>query len=251
MLTFLALGDFPRSHDKLGEVISNVREHGPDPTHRDGFPFNWLRGFTRVVQAEHGVRQPPAQASNRGSFQHMIVEYLDRLGVREADRRLREFGSVLVSAKPLRNDSNYEALLIAHEYRHVAMTTAFDRLAERMTLAAESSLPLAVDAFNCFLRGGPELGEKRREYESFLYELLHRRVQPAIQQKLCGFPGLAEKLLQIVALIDARQTNAPYQQIEDWVSMGIFGEKARLMRDFETKIESLRLAADTLVKQPD
>jgi hypothetical protein len=58
-----------------------------------------------------------------------------------------------------------------------------------------------------------------------------------------------QRLLQVVPLIDARQTNAPYEQIEEWVSKGIFGEEARLMQDFEAQIESLRLVADSLERQ--
>jgi hypothetical protein len=178
LLTFLVFGDFPKSHEKLGEVISgealsNVREHRQDPRLEDGYPFNWLRGFTRVVQTEHGVRESPAQAGSRGGFRDVVFEYLDGLGVRGADRRLSEFGSLLAKAKLLRNDSNYESLLIAHEYRHDTMTSALSRLAEEMARAAVSSLPLAVNAFNCFFRRDPELAAKRQEYESFLYALLH------------------------------------------------------------------------------
>jgi hypothetical protein len=48
------------------------------------------------------------------------------VGVADAANVLLSIGSALRSAKELRNDNNYESLLIAHEYRHTELTRLFN-----------------------------------------------------------------------------------------------------------------------------
>jgi hypothetical protein len=40
-------------------------------------------------------------------------------------------------------------------------------------------------------------------------------------------------------MIEAQPTGAPYGHLEEQISMSIFGNKARLMRDFDSRIASL------------
>lgn len=91
----------------------------------------------------------------------MIAAYLNQVHVADPEERLTKYGNVLAAAAPLRNDSNYETLLIAHEYRHVAMSDAFSNLSMHMAAAAESTLPLLIDAFNGFRFHDPDLPESR------------------------------------------------------------------------------------------
>lgn len=240
LLTFLALGDFPTSHSSLRRLLAEERHDGHSrPLPDDGYPFDWLRGFTRVAQPNQAQGRPPAGVARDGPFRPIILGYLEQIGVQDPDGKLARFGRILAAAGPLRNDSNYEALLIAHEHRHVAMTSAFDHLAENMARAADSSISLAIEVFNRYFRGDPDLPPDRREYESFLHDYLHERVLEAVRRKLRGSTDLERKLADVVAMIDARPTRAPYDHLEDQISMGIFGNKARLMRDFDSRIEFL------------
>jgi len=171
----------------------------------------------------------------------MILEYLETTGVRDASRRLDQFGRLLAAALPLRNDSNYEALLIAHEYQHVTMTAAFDRLTDAMAEASGWSLPFAIDAFNGFFRRDTDLPADRQEYESLLHHYLHDRIKDAISRKLpCSH--LRDKLSDLLRLIDSPPTAAPYIDLESRISRGIFGQKARLMNDFEGRVDDLSRA---------
>lgn len=240
LLSFLALGDFPTSHGVLRRLLleeAGGARNRPPP--HDGYPFDWLRGFTQVAELEHTWGRPRVGAANIESFRSVILGYLLEIGVRDAAVKLARLGRILDAAAPLRNNSNYEALLIAHEYRHIRVTSAFERLAEYMAQAAESSVPFAIEAFNRFFRNDPDLATNHEAYASFLYHYLHERILNAVQRKLRGYADLAEKLTEVVALIDAPCAAARYDHLEDQISIGIFGQKARLMYDFDSKIESL------------
>jgi hypothetical protein len=169
----------------------------------------------------------------------MILGYLGQIGVQDPDGKLARFGRILHAAAPVRNDSNYEALLIAHEHRHVAMSSAFARLAENMARAADSSIPFAIEVFNRYFQGDPDLPPDRQDYESFLHDYLHARISEAIRRKLGGSTHLERKLADLVAMIKARPIGTPYGHLEEQISMSIFGNKARLMRDFDSRIASL------------
>lgn len=169
-----------------------------------------------------------------------MVEYLTDTGVDRAAERLDRFGAALGAAAELRNDSNYEALLIAHEYEHVTMTSAFKFLARGMAEAVESNLPFVREAFNCFLRADTDLESDRAGYQSFVRDYLAHRLVQAVDRKLDGFDDLKAKLRAIAAGIESPPTHADYHHIEHAASLEIFGGKARLMRAFRSRIEDLR-----------
>jgi hypothetical protein len=246
LLTFMSLGDFPTSHVGLRWLIG-ITERPPRrlPRARDGFPFDWLRGF--IVEASPGIRQneanlaPPSPWGYQ-EFREAMVQYLTYTGVDRAAERLHRFGAVLAAAAELRNDSNYEALLIAHEYEHVTMTSAFERLARDMVAAADSTLPFVEEAFTCFLRSDPDLESDRDGYMAFTREYLVRRLVQAVDRKLVRFDGLKKKLRQAVARIELPATDVDYHHLEHRVSREFFGAKARLMGEFQGRIEKLRRA---------
>lgn len=179
LLCFLALGDYPTRHPELRTLMAGMeettgnRQTGPNRQttgHRqansDGYPFDWLRGFGRIEQ----TRQTHTIGGQLLQKRELLAAYLEDIRVPEARTRLDEFGRLLKAAGPLRNDSNYEALLIAHEFHHIKITKAFQSLSDAMARAAGASLPLFIDAFNGFRRLDPDLAEDRRAYETFLYE---------------------------------------------------------------------------------
>lgn len=239
LLCFLAFGDYPTSHAKLRSVLSSRPQ--PRTTRRqeqDGYPFDWLRGFATLA----GTR--PSQVRRNegatvGEFHQLIAAYLNRVRVKEVERRLAKVGAVLAAAGPLRNDSNYEALLIAHEYRHLTMSTAFDRLSLHMGMAAETTLPFLVDAFRGFRSHDPDLPEVRDEYEAFLHEYVHDRIGGAIRTKLGGSAIVLDKLEGILTRLGTQPTGARYDDLENRLSMAVFGSKSQLMSNFEQRIADL------------
>src|SRR5688572_12879873 len=115
---FLALGDYPTQHGELRHLLSGH----PQRNRNDAYPFDWLRRFAQPPEELVGQHQPV-----RDHVQ-LIGAYLDKVQVSDSRLRLSSLARLLTSASLLRNDSNYEALLIAHEYRHRIMSGAFDRL---------------------------------------------------------------------------------------------------------------------------
>lgn len=241
-LSFLALGDFPKSHDRLRKLMSASEPPGRSfSIYGDGYPFDWLRGFTRVseLRARSGNEKVPSISLTLHGLRQMVIQYLEEIGVDDSVQRLDQFGELISKAGPLRNDSNYEALLIAHEYKHHVMSSAFQRLAYQMSRAAELMLPFAIDVFNCFFERDPLIPEDRSEYKSFLLNYLDKRIVEAIHSKIKGSTESERILDRLVDLIKSSETDAVYFDIERRISVGIFGEKAGLMQDFKSKIEQL------------
>lgn len=251
LLTFIALGDYPKSHAELRRVVGITGQHPRRrPRARDGFPFDWLRGFS--VEASPGSPQnepsaAPPSAGGSIDLREALVQYWTDTGVERAAERLNRFGAVLEAAGELRNDSNYEALLIAHEYEHVTMTSAFECLARDMAAAADSNLPFVAEAFTRFLRADPDLEPDRGGYSAFARDYLEDRLVLAVDRKLGGYQDLKKKLRATVARIDVPSTGIDYHDLEHKVSLDIFGGKARLMGAFQGRIEELRRATGNQV----
>jgi len=89
-----------------------------------------------------------------------------------------------------------------------------------------------IEVFNRYFQGDPDLPPDLHDY-------LHTRILEAIRSKLGGSTDLERKLADLVAMIEARPTGVPYGHLEEQISMSIFGNKARLMRDFDSRIASL------------
>ena len=239
LLCFVALGDYPMQHSALRDVFSSLgQQRPPRASRRDGYPFDWLRRFGALTGPQ--VRQAvPDEIRSTSEFREMIAAYLEQVHVTNVEERLTRFGAVLAAAAPLRNDSNYEGLLIAHEYQHETMSSAFDELSSLMANAAESTLPFLIDAFNGFRVHYADTPEMQDAYETFLHVYVHDRIQNAIRRKLPGSMQLKGKLDDILVRIATRPTRASHEALEDQVSMAMFGGKARLMREFEDRIQDL------------
>lgn len=242
LLCFLALGDYPKRHDQLRDIFSPAqqRRRNFSPS-REGYPFDWLRGFANPtgglvgqVSADH-VR-------SASEVRQMIATHLDRVHVADVEERLGSFGSILAAALPLRNDSNYEALLIAHEFRHETISGAFADLSSHMASAAETTLPFLIDAFNGFRFYDPDLPDDRDQYETFLHVYVRDRIGNAIRQKIAGSMHLEKKLEDTLIRIGTHPTAAHYEPLEEQVSKSMFEGKARLMREFVNRISDLARA---------
>jgi hypothetical protein len=156
LLSFVATGDYPKHHAELSRLFSpeaRPRSENEPSGRREGdrsIRLDWLRGFLRD-------RRDQSSATVNGGNARMsdISEYLKhKLGVSAADTRLTTIGRLLKEACKLRNDSNYESLLIAHEHSHETMRPAFHRLAAALSVACKHhAVPIAIDCFDCMMFG--------------------------------------------------------------------------------------------------
>lgn len=187
LLTFIGLGDYPTSHADLRRLVGRTtRQQRPRAQRGDGFPFDWLRGFRAETIPGTPQGNSNRWADNPGEYlelRNSIIEYLTGIGVERAPERLEQFGTILGATADLRNDSNYEALLIAHEYEHVKMSSAFKDLAREMAAAADSNLPFVEDAFRCFLCADPDLETDRPRYCAMAQDYLATRLSIVVYRR--------------------------------------------------------------------
>ena len=91
VICFMETGDFPTGHDRLAAIF-NGEQRRVDRT--------WVSANSRYF--------PQGVEPNR-NFQFALTSLEER----------QRLGEVLDNARILRNDANYEGLLISHEYNHV------------------------------------------------------------------------------------------------------------------------------------
>jgi uncharacterized protein YbcV (DUF1398 family) len=232
LLSFMAFGDFPMQHNRLPELFNFTLSPGSKPYKA----FNWLCKF------DSNFSQNPGQPLS--DYQTCMIDYLEEAGVSNVQSRLKTYGTILKSAKDLRNDVNYESLLIAHEYRHVSMSFEFRRLANAMTQGAEYSLGLSRDAFTSFLQYeyDQKMNSESLNFRAFLTEYLQFRIQNAISNKLNGNQRLVERLNDFISELTPSKAVGGYHEIEDIVSRNVFDGKSQLMRDFSTRVDKLARA---------
>ena len=133
LISFVETGDFPTSHSELSKLFSGG-EFVRKP--RDTWVKRTLQPFAR----EQGFQVEAADHFNLISVPDGIRKYM---------------GDKLEIARKLRNDANYEGLLISHEYNHVKVAESFNRLAFASQLASRMFLPIMISCFKDFLDGSP------------------------------------------------------------------------------------------------
>jgi hypothetical protein len=71
--------------------------------------------------------------------------------------------AILLDAS-LRSDSNYEGLLITHEYNHIRITEGFESLVSVLAAASETILPEAISILKSFV----DASQRREHWYAFL-----------------------------------------------------------------------------------
>jgi len=232
LLTFIPAGDFPTAHSRLRKLLTL-----PNPRTEGGLRLDWLRSFTREATWYPSYTGTPEYSHSE--LYELISSYLLACHVYEAETRFQHFASILNTAAPLRNDSNYEALLIAHEHDHATVTRCFQQLAGAMSSGALESIRFAGEVFRRYVEEDQELAERREAYRSFANSYLERRLLQPIEKKLQAVPRLVDELRAVVSDIRPQHSDADFSGIEREVSFTIFGLKAKLMMNFERKTNEL------------
>lgn len=133
LMCFVQTGDFPRQHNDLGKLLSQGGL-------RVGGRNTWIGKELKPYVARYGIEVEP------------VTEF--RLNGLSPENRKR-WGEIFQRAKPLRNDANYEGLLISHEYGHTVVTELFKGLGSAFHKACETLLPDAVCLFKGFVDRSP------------------------------------------------------------------------------------------------
>lgn len=221
-LCFQGLGNFHTDH---GAVASFLRD-------RACAPFDWLHTF---VTGER-LRRDGERISD--AFQTLSTHLTNLLGARSIDADLRTVGELLDAARPLRNDANYEALLIAHEQHHAIVEPLVADLGNDLTAAARWVGDLLADAVVAEVDRGPNVPDVARPaYRRLAQEHFGFRMDSWIGQKLSGesratFQQFAERLRFVGETADS---SALDRYILHPAFGGAFDSKRGLMRRYQDR----------------
>jgi hypothetical protein len=232
LLVFLACGDFPKAHGPLGLCF--------DDTKKKPLSTDWLRGFLGE----------DIDKSNRVSTEVSFANLLEYWSVPNSDRdvvpeNLARFGKLLAKGKKRREENNYEALLVAHEYRHDALSQSFTSLSDSMEKPAYFALKIACEWLGRALNRG--LGNlvkiNNSEAQAFFSAHIGRRIQEPIKQWYSL--QIVEKVALVLVPLIAEQSLAyeladEVSRLDGYVDWEIFTKKQSLMMRFNKKIDDFR-----------
>lgn len=227
LAVFLAYGDFPQGHKQLAQTFGEQGMEG------GRFWFSSLRG-TMASDVEASVSRDFNRPKLARRYKERGMEAAD------AQRTFGQFAQILERAKRLREDSNYESLLIAHAIDHVVVTRAFERQCETLRGVAARVLRDAIRLWQVVINEA-ERGPKwlaflngARTGRGLLY--IEEFVSRVVQRPEARTEALSIlKPLRSETCSSARSSDEVYDNIK----MRVFPEKANKMRDFDTHIRNL------------
>lgn len=232
---FVAKGDFPTGHEQLKQLfeteVVELRQNGQ----------SWIGHFRRHLGSGASAIQPQLHFRQDDLLTYFANTGEDANNLRATFSR---WGQLLSKAKKLREDSNYEGLLISHEHNHVVVTEALHRLVRRFSDAAETVLPKTILLMKRFLdssgRGEPWYAflnwREERQGPYYLEALLQSRVNDGTV--LDGIEDFLSPLRQI-----ADQHKPLARGVLDNVKIGVFTGKTSLMDAFQNKIQEFESIA--------
>lgn len=227
LVCFLSIGDFPTGHGQLGQLFARGETKGG----------SWLDAYKKKRFIDLGNER----VENRFALSE-IHQVLRNMGV--ASRSIEEastvFGIVLPRACELRNDSNYEGLLIAHQYRHVIVTKEFQQLVAAFNKASSYLIPAVVNMFQQFVDSSP----RKDLWRAFLNWRAEREglyyLEDSLQDKVLNRRAIRHVLRWLEPLRQRPDLQIDLaRQVHENIVMGTFGAKSRLMNDFQGKIYDL------------
>lgn len=221
LLFFLKYGDFPTKHADMQQVFGSQGDNARK------IQFNWIKNFYDNIAEQ-----------NKPYLVSVTISDIRRdLDLRHA------IGSSLSALGKLRNDANYESLLIAHEKNHRYVPERFQKLACLSQSASASAVEHAIRQYSLAINEGlwkhwnvPLIKWESNEY-------VRRRLLADLSDKFSGLEE-AYNILQhlkdvLIFEIDTNTDQETSDSFEKAILMEFFEGKTSLMESFNDKIEQL------------
>jgi len=223
-LCFLAFGDFPTNHAKLAQLMTGCGES----------QLNWLKESMNAIRSRVSVAD---------AAQQLVGHLRDKLSMSDVEQGVAYLGKILNSARKLRNDSNYEALLIAHETHHIHVGSLAKMLASDMADAAAWVGDFLARALVAEIDCGPHIPtEARAEFRGLAQSHFGFRMNCWIGEKLTGETSTAFQ--QYAGSLGLDGGTHADETIESYVLLpsanGLFRSKQSLMDSYGQKIRGFR-----------
>jgi hypothetical protein len=242
LVWFVLYGSFPKSHAPLGEAMAGERS----------IVANW----------SHGELSP---GSVRLSAEALKGAIREGLGDGELADRVEAVGRVFGNAVKLREDSNYESLVLAHQYRHgipgaepdgfVSVQREFGRVHTALSRAQDFVLDFAarvvtaafVDERDWFC---PRSVYPGQELFALLCWHVHWKIAFA-SQRWRGSPPEPSEWWEGLSGIEAHHAEqapeyeSPADRLADATDFEVFDMKRGIMTEFQNKVRRLEDAIAT------
>jgi hypothetical protein len=180
-----------------------------------------------------------SQSFNRNTIVQCFENWYDQSA--NICAKLSNWGITLSKAKKLRENSNYEGLLITHEYNHVMVTECFENLVSVLAAASETILPEAI----CFFKNFLDAYQRREHWYAFLNWEREKEGLYYLEDSLLNKVKDRKALFKVARFLSPlrqapNQSEGVAEQVQENIKMGVFGGKSRLMNDFRNKINQLQ-----------
>lgn len=240
LIIFLAIGDYPAK--KGGHTyISNFFAGKPksDKSPDKSYFGDWLEDFTH--------QQIRRNTNDKFTLESICNYYAYSLKLPNTDILFSSIGKILNNAKDLRNNSNYDALLMAHEWHHVQITDDFTNLSKSMSDGAKLCLEIASSCLVNYIIYEPVIESNRDKIKYLAKNYIVQRLYPAIDERIQD-KSIIYVLKESTKKIENLQVNIKncqnivneLNEFENSFSMDRFSHKKSLMDRFKSNVENLR-----------
>jgi hypothetical protein len=187
---------------------------------------------------------------------------LNDLTAVELAHQVSPIGKMFESARMLRNDSNYESLILAHQYSHESAAVHIPDEMNRTAIVMSSASSLALRFISRVLEtvfhgNSPWIGNGYSHSGADLKNLLWRYVYQKIESATNAYERTAAGVhawfqdtpeLEKSIMDSQKQDNSPAQQLAHHVRFDVFNVKRDIMMGFVNKVESLRDAVQQVAR---
>lgn len=231
LLSFITVGDFPTQHRSLQDIYDG------DAMQIRPVGFDWLSRFPGS-----GCSRPRVEVYALLAEMQQLAKLTPDAASFES--RLQSFGRRMPHLASLRNDSNYEALLIAHEQNHIRVTDLFRRMEKAASVAASEAIELSSTAYCTYMEGHPLLEADRATYLAASNHYVQEVMKPRITAKLAGNTAVESELESLARRLGVVAPNLPdlaqaIHKVSEHVKMAHFSSKRSLFDSVRDKVATL------------
>lgn len=247
LIIFLALGDYPKGHKDIQLLFTSEASE----SNNRAFSCSWLK----TMKKDPSISDFDSEQSEKFTFNQIITYYKNILKFTDSYLLFNSMGKILNNAKDLRNDSNYEALLIAHEYDHQKVSKYFLDLSNAMSDGSKLSLKIAAKCFEHYANNEPSFESKRDIYKFFIQEYITVRLYSSIitrtgdksipEVKKCT-KVLENLIAQNHHFTDIENVDHQLNKLNNLVSFREFDPKQKLMEKFKKEIDKLKINIESV-----